>query len=31
MVNERDEIGPNLVPDYLTSVQEGRFYGWPYS
>src|SRR5690606_1425017 len=30
-VNERDEIGPNLVPDYLTSVQEGGFYGWPYS
>jgi glucose/arabinose dehydrogenase len=31
VVNERDELGPNLVPDYLTSVQEGRFYGWPYS
>jgi glucose/arabinose dehydrogenase len=31
VVNERDEIGPNLVPDYLSSVQEGRFYGWPYS
>ncbi|WP_420042479.1 PQQ-dependent sugar dehydrogenase [Achromobacter spanius] len=31
VVNERDEIGPNLVPDYLTSVQEGAFYGWPYS
>lgn len=30
-VNERDEIGPNLVPDYITSVQEGGFYGWPYS
>lgn len=30
-VNERDEIGPNLVPDYLTAVQEGGFYGWPYS
>jgi glucose/arabinose dehydrogenase len=30
-VNERDEIGPNLVPDYLTSVREGSFYGWPYS
>jgi glucose/arabinose dehydrogenase len=30
-VNERDEIGPNLVPDYLTSVREGGFYGWPYS
>ncbi|MDQ1901569.1 sorbosone dehydrogenase family protein [Paracoccus sp. WLY502] len=31
VVNERDEIGPNLVPDYLTEVQEGGFYGWPYS
>jgi glucose/arabinose dehydrogenase len=31
VVNERDEIGPDLVPDYLTSVQEGGFYGWPYS
>src|SRR5690606_16532295 len=31
VVNERDEIGPNLVPDYLTSVREGAFYGWPYS
>jgi glucose/arabinose dehydrogenase len=30
-VNERDEIGPNLVPDYLTSVREDGFYGWPYS
>jgi glucose/arabinose dehydrogenase len=30
-VNERDEIGPNLVPDYLTSVKEGAFYGWPFS
>jgi len=30
-VNERDEIGSNLVPDYLTSVREGDFYGWPYS
>ena len=30
-MNERDEIGPNLVPDYLTSVQEHGFYGWPYS
>ena len=29
-VNERDELGDNLVPDYLTSVQEGGFYGWPY-
>ncbi|MDS9468892.1 sorbosone dehydrogenase family protein [Paracoccus sp. MBLB3053] len=31
VVNERDELGPNLVPDYMTSVQEGAFYGWPYS
>ena len=31
IVNERDEIGPNLVPDYLTSVRDGGFYGWPYS
>ncbi|MGG7600337.1 PQQ-dependent sugar dehydrogenase [Pseudomonas sp. WC1] len=31
VVNERDELGPDLVPDYLTSVQEGAFYGWPYS
>lgn len=31
VVNERDEIGANLVPDYLTAVQEGAFYGWPYS
>jgi glucose/arabinose dehydrogenase len=31
VVNERDEIGTNLVPEYLTSVQEGGFYGWPYS
>ncbi len=31
VVNERDEIGPNLVPDYLTAVREGGFYGWPYS
>ncbi|WP_375410481.1 PQQ-dependent sugar dehydrogenase, partial [uncultured Methylobacterium sp.] len=30
-VNERDEIGSDLVPDYVTSVQEGGFYGWPYS
>jgi len=30
-VNERDELGDDLVPDYLTSVQEGAFYGWPYS
>ncbi|MCW5657665.1 MAG: sorbosone dehydrogenase family protein [Burkholderiaceae bacterium] len=31
VVNERDELGPNLVPDYLTSVREGSFYGWPYA
>lgn len=31
VVNERDELGPELVPDYLTSVQDGGFYGWPYS
>src|SRR6202008_3856351 len=31
IVNERDEIGPNLVPDYLTQVRENAFYGWPYS
>ncbi len=31
VVNERDEIGPDLVPDYLTSIKEGGFYGWPYS
>jgi glucose/arabinose dehydrogenase len=31
VVNERDEIGPNLVPDYMTSVKDGAFYGWPYS
>ncbi|TMJ14136.1 MAG: sorbosone dehydrogenase family protein [Alphaproteobacteria bacterium] len=31
VVNERDELGPNLVPDYLTSVRDGGFYGWPYS
>jgi glucose/arabinose dehydrogenase len=30
-VNERDEIGPDLVPDYMTSVKDGGFYGWPYS
>ncbi len=30
-VNERDEIGDNLVPDYLTAVRDGGFYGWPYS
>ena len=31
IANERDEIGADLVPDYLTAVQEGGFYGWPYS
>jgi len=31
VVNERDKLGDNLVPDYLTSVKEGGFYGWPYS
>ena len=31
VVNERDELGPNLVPDYMTSVRAGAFYGWPYS
>src|SRR5436190_7373865 len=31
IVNERDEIGADLVPDYLTSVRDGGFYGWPYS
>ena len=31
VVNERDEIGPDLVPDYMTSVKDGAFYGWPYS
>ena len=30
-VNERDEIGSDLVPDYITSVQDGGFYGWPWS
>jgi glucose/arabinose dehydrogenase len=30
-VNERDELGDNLVPDYATSVKEGAFYGWPYA
>ena len=30
-VNERDEIGSDLVPDYITSVHQGAFYGWPYS
>ena len=31
VVNERDEIGSDLVPDYMTSVRDGGFYGWPYS
>ncbi len=31
VVNERDEIGSDLVPDYLTEVKQGAFYGWPYS
>jgi glucose/arabinose dehydrogenase len=31
VVNERDEIGSDLVPDYMTSVSQGGFYGWPYS
>jgi glucose/arabinose dehydrogenase len=31
VVNERDQIGSDLVPDYLTSVRDGGFYGWPYS
>jgi glucose/arabinose dehydrogenase len=31
VVNERDELGAELVPDYLTQVQDGGFYGWPYS
>ena len=31
VVNERDQIGSDLVPDYLTSVKDGAFYGWPYS
>lgn len=30
-VNERDKLGDNLVPDYITSVKEGGFYGWPFS
>ena len=30
-VNERDELGDDLVPDYMTSVKQGAFYGWPYS
>ena len=31
VVNERDELGSNLVPDYMTSVEDGGFYGWPWS
>ena len=31
VVNERDELGPDLVPDYMTAVKEGAFYGWPFS
>jgi glucose/arabinose dehydrogenase len=31
VVNERDELGDNLVPDYMTSVKDGAFYGWPFS
>ena len=31
VINERDEIGSDLVPDYMTSIREGGFYGWPYS
>ena len=31
VVNERDELGNDLVPDYLTSVKDGGFYGWPFS
>jgi glucose/arabinose dehydrogenase len=31
VVNERDELGGDLVPDYMTSVRDGGFYGWPYS
>ena len=30
-VNERDELGDDLPPDYLTSIKDGGFYGWPYS
>jgi hypothetical protein len=30
-VNERDELGSDLVPDYMTAVRDGGFYGWPYS
>jgi glucose/arabinose dehydrogenase len=31
VINERDELGPDLVPDYMTSIKDGAFYGWPYS
>lgn len=31
VVNERDELGSDLVPDYMTSLRDGAFYGWPYS
>ena len=31
VVNERDELGSDLVPDYLTAVKDGAFYGWPFS
>ena len=31
MVNERDMLGDDLVPDYLTRVRDGDFYGWPWS
>jgi glucose/arabinose dehydrogenase len=31
VINERDELGPDRVPDYMTSVKDGAFYGWPYS
>src|SRR5687768_18584268 len=31
VVNERDELGSDLVPDYMTSVRDGGFYGWPFS
>ena len=31
VINERDELGPDLVPDYMTSVKDGGFYGWPCS
>jgi glucose/arabinose dehydrogenase len=31
VINERDELGPNLVPDYMTSITDHGFYGWPYS